>query len=81
MRNWFGLSNPQVDEALAASRATSDPEERQEAFTEAMTIAAEERPIIYLLHQRNFLASREDVVGLEVLPDGLPRLKSAGFAE
>jgi peptide/nickel transport system substrate-binding protein len=81
VRNWFGLSNPQVDEALAASRATSDTGEREEAFTEALTIAAEERPIIYLLHQRNFLASREDVVGIEFLPDGLPRLKFAGFTE
>lgn len=80
VRNWFGLSNPQVDEALATSRATFDREQRQVALTKAMTIAAEERPIIYLLHQRNFLATTEDVVGLEVLPDGLPRLKSAGLA-
>jgi peptide/nickel transport system substrate-binding protein len=81
VRNWFGLSNTQVDEALAVSRATLDTAKRKEAFTDALTIAAEERPIIYLLHQRNFLASTEDVVGIEVLPDGLPRLKTAGFTE
>lgn len=79
VRNWFGLSNAQVEEALKVSRATSDTDERKKAFTEALTIAAEERPIIYLFHQRTFLASSKDVSGIEVLPDGLPRLKSAGF--
>ena len=42
---------------------------------------AELRPIIYLYHPVNFLATGPDVVGVEYYADGLPRLKTAGLAE
>lgn len=80
-RNISGLSDPDVDAALQTSRASSDMQERKDAFTEALQLSAEERPIIYLFHQRNFLVSTADVVGIEFFSDGLPRLKSAGFSE
>ena len=79
VRNWFGLSNAEVDRDLATSRATAVTEERKAAFTSALEVAAQERPVIYLLHQRTFLASRAEVAGIDFLPDGLPRLKSAGL--
>ena len=78
-RNISGLSDPAVDEALAASRASSDMAERKEAFTTALKVAAEQRPIIYLYHQRNFLVSTKDVAGIQFFADGLPRLKTAGM--
>jgi peptide/nickel transport system substrate-binding protein len=53
--------------------------ERKKAFTEALKISAEERPIIYLYHQRNFLVSTADVAGIAFYADGLPRLKTAGL--
>lgn len=78
-RNISGLSNPQVDAALATSRATTDMAERKTAFTEALKISAEERPIIYLYHQRNYLVSTAQVSGIAFYADGLPRLKTAGL--
>ena len=78
-RNISGLSDPAVDKALAASRASSVMEERKQAFTEALKLAAEQRPIIYLYHQRNFLVSTPKVAGIDFYADGLPRLKTAGL--
>ena len=77
-RNISGLTNPQVDKALATSRSASDMQARKAAFTEALKISAEERPIIYLFHQRNFLVSTAKIAGIEFFADGLPRLKTAG---
>jgi len=53
--------------------------ERKKAFTEALTLSAEERPIIYLYHQRNYLVSTAKVTGIAFYADGLPRLKAAGL--
>ena len=78
-RNISGLSNPQVDAALATSRSSIEMAERKTAFTEALKISAEERPIIYLYHQRNFLVSTAKVAGIAFYADGLPRLKTAGL--
>ena len=44
-----------------------------------MRIAADDRPIIYLYFQRNFLVSTPKVAGIAFYADGLPRLKTAGF--
>lgn len=79
-RNISGFSDPTVDAALAASRASSDTAERKDAFTRALKASADERPIIYLYHQRNFMVSSSDVVGIEFFADGLPRLARVGFS-
>lgn len=78
-RNISGYSNPQVDAALATGRASSDTAARKAAYTQAMRLAADDRPIIYLYYQRNFLVSTEKVAGIAFYADGLPRLKTAGF--
>ena len=78
-RNISGYSNPEVDAALTEARETSDTADRKAALTEALKLAAEDRPIIYLYHQRNFLVSTPQVAGIAFYADGLPRLKTAGF--
>jgi len=43
-------------------------------------LVLEDRPLIYLYHPVNYLATAPNVVGVEYYADGLPRLKTAGFA-
>lgn len=78
--NRSGYSNPEVDELLEQARLTADLEERKDLYTQATEIVLEDRPLIYLYHPVNYLATTPDVVGVEYYADGLPRLKTAGFA-
>jgi peptide/nickel transport system substrate-binding protein len=79
--NISGFSDPKVDELLEQARLIDDQDERKELYSEAIQIASEERPILYLYHPVNYLATAPDVVGVEYYADGLPRLKTAGFAQ
>ncbi len=79
-RNISGYSNPEVDAALGQARTSSDMAARKAAYTKALEIAADDNPIIYLYHQRNFLVSTPKVAGIAFYADGLPRLKAAGIA-
>jgi peptide/nickel transport system substrate-binding protein len=79
--NITGMSDPELDQALEQARLVDDQAERKSLYTEAIEIAAEERPILYLYHPVNYLATTPDVAGLEYYADGLPRLKTAGFAQ
>lgn len=78
--NIAGYSNPEVDELLDQARLIDDQAERKEMYSQAIEIAAQDRPILYLYHPVNYLATAPDVVGVEYYADGLPRLKTAGFA-
>ncbi len=79
--NISGESNPELDRLLDEARTTSDVEERTKLYAQAQEIEHEDRPIIYLYHPKNFLVTTPDVAGLDYYPDGLPRLKTAGFAK
>lgn len=79
--NIAGESNPELDKALEQARLVEDEAERKALYTEAIKLAAADRPIIYLYHPKNFLATAPNVAGLEYFADGLPRLKTAGIAE
>ena len=79
--NRSGYSNPEVDELLEQARLVEDQAERMELYTQATEMVLEDRPIIYLYHPVNYLATGPDVVGVEYYADGLPRLKTAGLAE
>ena len=79
--NITGYSDPEVDRLLEEARLVEDQEQRKELYTEAIQIAAEDRPILYLYHPVNYLATGPDVVGVEYYADGLPRLKTAGLAQ
>lgn len=78
--NRSGYSNPEVDDLLTQARLINDQEERKELYTKATEQVLEDRPLIYLYHPVNYLAMAPDVVGVGYYADGLPRLKTAGFA-
>jgi peptide/nickel transport system substrate-binding protein len=75
--NYGGQANPSVDRGLADGRTAGDTEERREIYRDVISTLLRERNIIYLYHDELFTGSREDVQGLEVRPDGLPRLSFA----
>jgi peptide/nickel transport system substrate-binding protein len=75
--NYGGQANPSVDRGLAEGRTAGDTEERREIYRDVISTLLRERNIIYLYHDKLFTGSREDVQGLEVRPDGLPRLSFA----
>jgi peptide/nickel transport system substrate-binding protein len=79
--NVSGESNPALDKALDDARLTKDMDERKKLYSEAIGIINEDRPIIYLYHPVNYLATAPDVAGVVYYADGLPRLKTAGFAK
>jgi peptide/nickel transport system substrate-binding protein len=79
--NIAGYSNQEVDELLEQARLINDQGERKELYSEAIKIENEDRPILYLYHPVNYLATGPDVVGVEYYADGLPRMKTAGFAQ
>jgi peptide/nickel transport system substrate-binding protein len=79
--NTSGESNPALDKALDDARLTDDMAERKELYSEAIRIVGEDRPIIYLYHPVNYLATAPNVTGVVYYADGLPRMKTAGFAQ
>lgn len=78
--NRSGYSNAEVDALLEQARLVEGQDERKDLYTQATTLVLEDRPLIYLYHPVNFLATAPDVVGVEYYADGLPRLKTAGLA-
>jgi len=72
--NYGGEANPAVDKDLAEGRTTADPAKRREIYRRVVATILHDRTNIYLYHDSLFTGSRGDVSGVEVRPDGLPRL-------
>ena len=65
--NWC---NPRFDALLAEARATSDPAARARLYADAARIAADEMPVVPLLHAGQAVAVRDTVTGYVVDPFG-----------
>ena len=68
--------NPELDAALAAGRASSDPEKRLAAYRKAEQVIAEDNPIIYLYHPQYMFAFTTRLKGFTPYPDGIIRLRN-----
>jgi peptide/nickel transport system substrate-binding protein len=75
--NYGGEANPAVDKGLAEGRTTSDPAKRRQIYQRVVSALLRDHGNIYLYHDKLFTGSRSDVTGVEVRPDGLPRLSFA----
>lgn len=64
------LDNPEVDELLEQGRQESDPEQRQEIYTELQELLVDIAPMVYLRNQDFLLGVRDEVKGLTQLPTG-----------
>jgi len=72
--NYGGEANPKVDKGLADGRTTSDTAKRREIYQRVIRTLLQDRNNIYLYHDKLFTGWRGDVSGVEVRPDGLPRV-------
>jgi len=76
--NYGGEANPSVDKGLEEARTTTETDKRREIYKRVISTLGRDRNIIYLYHDKLFTGSRGDVSGVEVRPDGLPRVAFAG---
>jgi peptide/nickel transport system substrate-binding protein len=79
-QNNNGYSNTQVDSLLNQARVTSDLSTRRDLYGKVITQLNQDLGIIYLYRQKNFTGVSNDVVGVQMYGDGLPRVAFAGFA-
>jgi peptide/nickel transport system substrate-binding protein len=75
--NYGGEANPSVDKGLEEARTTTETDKRRAIYKRVISTLARDRNIIYLYHDKLFTGSRGDVSGVEVRPDGLPRVALA----
>lgn len=62
--------NPEFDALLERARASSDPAERVRLYREANALFKRERPWITMAHSTIYIASRKDVRGFVMAPNG-----------
>lgn len=63
-------SNPESDKLIKAALSTSDSSTRGDAYAKAQKILWDECPWIFLVDDINISASRSNITGLSILPDG-----------
>jgi len=78
--NWAGYSNPQVDEILDKTRATSDQAERKKLYSQANKILTDENPMIYVQHRPEVKVMSKQVRGFVHNPDGMMRFAAVSLA-
>jgi peptide/nickel transport system substrate-binding protein len=77
--NDSGYSNPKLDAVLDKARETNDEGERKDLYKQAVAIIGQDRPLLYLYHEKYITGASKKVAGLKVFGDGLLRFKEAGF--
>jgi len=73
-RNLSRYKSAEMDKLLEATRTATDPEKRKETFKEAAGLAAKDRPVLYLYHQRPLFAAKAGLKGFHTTGDGFPKL-------
>ncbi|HYG87822.1 MAG TPA: ABC transporter substrate-binding protein [Azospirillum sp.] len=73
-QNYGGYSDAQVDAWLDEARTRSDLAERKAIYAKVAERHLADKPFLYLLHRRWFIAHTARLEGLKLLPDGLIRV-------
>jgi peptide/nickel transport system substrate-binding protein len=71
--------NPELEKLLQAARQTSDRNERKKAYAGVMHILLDDRPILYLWHQKWIWGFTADLENYVPYPDGLIRLRNVKY--
>jgi peptide/nickel transport system substrate-binding protein len=79
-QNNCGYSNSTMDQLLNDARTQTDVAARKTLYGQAITQLHKDAPLIYLYRAPNFTGVSKTVVGVQVFPDGLIRVGTAGFA-
>ncbi|MCK6450482.1 MAG: ABC transporter substrate-binding protein [Alphaproteobacteria bacterium] len=73
--NETDYNNPEVGKLLDAARETYDVAKRQALYTKAAELYLDDRPIVYLYHQKWLFVHSAKLAGFKPLPDAMIRLE------
>ncbi|GAA3732676.1 peptide/nickel transport system substrate-binding protein [Spinactinospora alkalitolerans] len=77
--NYSGYATEETDRLIREAAAENDPERRKELYSDLVPRLRGFNSIIYLYRQQIYVAHTDEVAGLQVYPDGLLRLGTAGY--
>ncbi|GAA3754208.1 ABC transporter substrate-binding protein [Streptomyces tremellae] len=75
--NFSGSDDKTVDRLVAEAAQTTDNTRRAELYGAAVKRVGEQRPLLYLYHDRWFVGTTDKLHGVVYPPDGIPRFKTA----
>lgn len=75
----YGYSNPKMDELLQKARVETDKAKRKEIYSEATKLGQEEVPYIFLYHELDFKAYKNNLQGFKHIPDQMMRFHDVSF--
>ncbi len=78
--NYANAQDGEIDALLDKQRTETNVDARKKMIAEIIDKIRARRSSLYLYHQNLFVAYSARVVGFEMYADGMPRLKTAGFA-
>ncbi|WP_199493275.1 ABC transporter substrate-binding protein [Marinitenerispora sediminis] len=78
-QNYSGHSTEETDALIRAAAAETDPERRTERYADLVPRLRDFNSVIYLYRNRIYAAHDADVAGVTVYPDGIVRIRTAGY--
>lgn len=78
--NFSGSKDKVVDSLISRASETNDSKERAQLYAQAVKRVGEQRPLLYLYHDRWFVGTSDKVHGVVYTPDGIPRFKTASLS-
>lgn len=78
-QNVAGYSNDALDALLQQARGTQDIGQRAAIYGQVQQQLQKDDPLVYLYRQRNLTGVRKEISGVQVFPDGIPRVAFAGY--
>ena len=75
----YGYSNPKMDELLDQARVATDQAERKAIYTKASELGKEEVPYIFLYHELDYKAYKNNLQGFQHIADQMMRFKDVSF--
>src|SRR5699024_12014857 len=75
------LENDELDEVLDDARRETDPEARQELYTQAQEMLVEIAPMLYIHHQEYLLGVSDTVKDFGIDAQGIYQIKQAYIEE
>lgn len=79
--NWGKISDPAIDAALDAARATPDAAGRKQAYAELQKSFLNSTPLLFLTHLSMATVSSKDVAPIEMSGQGVPIMSEIGFVQ
>lgn len=77
-QNYSGQSDPDVDQLIQRAAAEQDFAQRRALYERVVRALQERNNVIYLYREQWYTAHSDQLAGVEVNPDGIMRLKTAG---